>query len=406
MSTAKGPSAGYIYQFEVALWQLSCLDDNQSISIESIDDVAKIDKAGTYICSIQSKHSITISGKSFGNTSEDLWKTLNIWIDNIKNGKLDSNNKFIAISNKGVPRNSFLLNIGKCSFEDFIKTIEALKNEQEQKLSEKLLKGEKGNSLKKTILKIDNVLKNKPELEIIFKNFELSENQDDVKKHIYNHLNLGGFTEEQKNNFYQSLLGWIQDKCKDYWTDGMEATFSKSDFDLKWNMLRDTNPLKSLFFRRKEEFTDANLVNPESVNKNRLFIKQIEDIDRYDKEDIIEDAIVDFLCRDIEMNYLLKSSSLLTKEDFLKFEEKCLKKWREIVRNKITKPNINSYTEEELIEKAIEIYDEIMINLNLDFQDNFGFRDSNRYIQNGTFLSLSDKPNIGWHPDWKNKYTK
>ena len=52
MSTAKGPSSGYIYQFEVALLVLSNSEKNQSIVIECIDDIAKIDERGAYICTI------------------------------------------------------------------------------------------------------------------------------------------------------------------------------------------------------------------------------------------------------------------------------------------------------------------------------------------------------------------
>ena len=100
MSTAKGPSSGYIYQFEVALLVLSNSEKNQSIVIECIDDIAKIDERGAYICTIQAKHSIASTGKSLGNTSEDLWKTLNIWIKNIKEGKLTSESEFIAYTNK------------------------------------------------------------------------------------------------------------------------------------------------------------------------------------------------------------------------------------------------------------------------------------------------------------------
>jgi hypothetical protein len=406
MSTAKGPSSGYIYQFVIALLELSTLNENESISIENVDDIVKIDEKGTYICTIQSKHSISSSGKSFGNTSEDLWKTLNIWVKNIINGNLKSGNQFIAISNKKSPSNSILLKIGNITFDDFIQEIKKIKLIQNEKLNKKLLSNKKGDSIKTTISRIEEVLMHPKELKIIFDNFELRVAQNQIKNDLYNKLLLSGYSEEQKENFYHYLLGWIQGKSIDFWTDGIEAIFSKQDFDLKYSSFRDVNLLKSLIFRKKEHLTNENLIDIKSINRNRLFIKQIEDIERFEKDEIIETAIIDFLCRDIEMNYLLQNSSLLTREDFLNFEKKCIEKWKETRRSIITKSNIEEYSQDEQLDIAIKLYDEIMVKIKMDFKDNFGFKDSNKYIQNGTFLSLSDRPMIGWIPNWEKKYTK
>jgi len=95
--SAKGPVSGYIYQFEIALLELSQLNVNESISIEKVDDIAKEDAKGTFICTIQAKHSISLSGSNFGNTSEDLWKTINIWIEKLNKGILKKENKFYLV---------------------------------------------------------------------------------------------------------------------------------------------------------------------------------------------------------------------------------------------------------------------------------------------------------------------
>jgi len=47
-----------------------------------------------------------------------------------------------------------------------------------------------------------------------------------------------------------------------------------------------------------------------------------------------------------------------------------------------------------------------MKELSLQFDEAYSFSDSTRYIQNGTFLKLSDIPEIGWHPEWENRYKK
>lgn len=403
-STAKGPASGYIYQFEVALSQLSSLNDNQSILIESIDDVAKIDENGTYIATIQAKHSISTTGKSFGNTSEDLWKTFEIWITNIKNGKLNSSNKFYANSNKGVVKNSLIDKMSKITYDEFLKEISSIEDTQKIKLQIKESKNEKATSIKIILSRIEYVLLHKKELKIIFENFSLLDNQINIKKAFFNAINLGGFSDEKKDDFYFTFLGWIQDKSKEFWLNKSEAKFSKFDFDIKYNSLRDIHLINKLYFRKKDLLENSDLINTQTFNKNQLFIKQIEDIDRFQKDVIIEEAIIDYLCRDLEMVHLLSTSSPFTRDDFEKFEKKCIKKWSEIVRKNITEPNLQDYTFEQLNQMSITIYDEIMIELRIDFQDDFGFNDSNKYIQNGTFLSLSDKPLIGWHPEWEKKY--
>ena len=133
----------------------------------------------------------------------------------------------------------------------------------------------------------------------------------------------------------------------------------------------------------------------------------MDDINRIDKdkEEIRKNAITDYLFRDIEVTYLIKNDSQFTEYEFEEFEKKCIDKWNEI-RRQIAKENITSYTDEQLNDFACKIYDEVMINLEVKFQDYFGFNDTNKYIQNGTFLSLSNYPKIGWNPNWKKKYLK
>lgn len=53
---------------------------------------------------------------------------------------------------------------------------------------------------------------------------------------------------------------------------------------------------------------------------------------------------------------------------------------------------------------AIRIYDQVMDSLNVEFSGAISFDYTNKYIQNGTFLNLSNIPSLGWHPNWKTKY--
>ena len=77
--------------------------------------------------------------------------------------------------------------------------------------------------------------------------------------------------------------------------------------------------MNKLIFRKKDLLENGTLIDPQSINKDQTFIKQILDIDRFQKNEIVEEAIIDYLCRDIEIAHLINSSSPLTREDFKKF---------------------------------------------------------------------------------------
>ena len=82
--SAKGPMAGYLYQLRLSL--LQCLkfaekNPSGSLSVEKFDDIAYED-SDIVSCLIQAKHSI--NAKPMSDHSVDLWKTLRIWAEQSK----------------------------------------------------------------------------------------------------------------------------------------------------------------------------------------------------------------------------------------------------------------------------------------------------------------------------------
>lgn len=90
--SAKGPSAGYIYQFERALLLLASLERSEDyISIEMLDDITSHKVDDKIILTIQAKHSIRQNATAFGDSSLSLWRTIQIWIEKLKAGIFSSN---------------------------------------------------------------------------------------------------------------------------------------------------------------------------------------------------------------------------------------------------------------------------------------------------------------------------
>lgn len=403
---AKGSVAGFMFQFEIALLELSQLKANESISIEKVDDIGKEDEKGTYICTIQAKHSISSSGSNFGTTSVDLWKTINNWIDKIKANTLNSNNDFIAITNQKIPNNSIVRDFNKLNFDDLFKKIIHLKETQIIDYKNKTkTDGNKGKTIKETILRLEKVIANKKEFEIIVKKFKFTERVE-AKEEFLNRTFLNAIgSADKRNDIYQRFYGWITETSLENWKDGKEAIFSKLQFDKKHALIISNHTLIEGIFRTKKQINSDEIVDIDNVNKNELFIKQIEDIERPFSDRIIRDAILDYIMSDIEITYLItnKKGTIITKSDFEEFQDTCEHKWN-IVKQKYIRKSFDKYSEDELVEISCNIYDEIMNELKVEFQDSYSFNDTNRYIQNGTFLKLSNIPRIGWHPLWEIKY--
>lgn len=400
---APGPASGYIYQFELALIELSQMRKGQFLSVEKMDDLAIEDDKGTYMLTVQAKHSISASGKSFGSTSEDLWKTVVNWIKKIKNKQLNEDNEFRAVTNTKIPQSSIIRKFDK-PLTDLLVIIKEILENQKEKLRAKKEEGKKASSIISTIERLEYVLDNINEFEIILNNFQFEENYK-IKENFLSKIQMETVEEESvKDNIFEGFLGWIISKSKEVWNNKGDISFSKKDFENKYHQLRDLHPLKKAYFRNKKEIAKNENIDFSNTG-NDLYVKQIDDfeIGESDKEEIIREAIQDFILRDIEISYIIKNNNMITKIDLEDFEEKCIKKWRN-VRLKYAPRKIDKYDSEELNEIGFQIFVDIMNEVKIEFLDNFGFDDSNEYIQKGTFLNLSNIPTIGWNPNWEQLY--
>ena len=98
---------GYIYQIRYALYLLLENDDEEAnISIEKFDDIAFTKQDGSSNSFIQLKHHTKKYG-DLTDASTDIWRTLNVWINELKTNKMLLNNtKFLIISTAKSPKNS------------------------------------------------------------------------------------------------------------------------------------------------------------------------------------------------------------------------------------------------------------------------------------------------------------
>lgn len=409
--SAKGAISGFIFQFEKALLMLSELKNlNDAVSIEQVDDVATINKNSVLIA-VQAKHSISPHGSTFQDTSYALWRTLQIWVRKIEKGVFNDKTTFICCTNKEIKEDSLLFKMSQTeNFDEILEKIIQIKKDQEKKLSDfKQSDPKKGSSIESVLKIIRSVLRKKKQLETVVLNLQIK-NESDIKQEFLNTLRVGidSYSEQQKNKIYHEFHGWIFNRSIAKWRNNSEAIFKKEEFDTKHFQVFSNPSITNLIFRTKKDL--QNLYKIEggvfSNLQTELFVKQLDDIDRNPraKERIIKKAIINFFYYDIELSHLIKEGNF-TKPDFDDFIEQCEDLWQDIF-DRICIKAPTQYTDEEKNIIAANIFDESMSDLRSRFKDYVSFNQSNDYFKKGCLLKLSNIPQIGWHPDWEDKYKK
>ncbi|MDL2282526.1 hypothetical protein LJC44_05410 [Parabacteroides sp. OttesenSCG-928-G06] len=403
--SAKGPSSGYLYQFEKALLLLSELESsNDYITIEDVDDIAAHKENGTVILTIQAKHSISNSGTTFEDTSYALWRTLQIWINKLENNTLNRNTEFICATNKSINNKSLLSKIKDDPIDKVYKAIEKILDVQKAKYA-KLTQQSRKTSINKIITLIEIVLSKKSSFEVIKKNLKIHENKD-IKIQFLNKIHQFGdeTTDEQRERIWEEFYGWITNRSLFQWKNGDNAKFEKRQFDNKLKLILGSHSIINAIFRTKEKLGIQLSDSDFQRMRTETFVRQIEDIERRKdaKERIIQDAIIDFHYFEIELMHIITKGDY-TEEDFDKFTEVCYKEWRKYF-DRIVVKELTEYSDKEKNDLAIGVFDGIMNDIKVMFDDSFNFSTNNKYIQNGSFLRLSNEPRIGWHPEWGIKY--
>jgi len=406
--TAKGSLSGYLFQFERALLLLSSLENNtEFVSIEDVDDIATHQSDGTVLITDQSKHSISQSGSTFADTSYALWRTFQIWIEKFESGIFHENVTFICSTNKPVSSESILFFICNNEFDKVSDRIYGLRNSQSEKLNQIVKENpSNGKSIKTVLRLIDSVIKKIEVFKVIQPSIKIDDNSN-LKESILNklHLNSEQYTDLQRSNIYEGMIGWLTSHSLYQWRNSEIARFQKKQMDNKYQSLINSPSIVNAVFRAKHSF-DLNETEIDA-KKSELFVKQIELISRRPdaKDRTIKNAIEDFIRFEIEQAYLINEIGDFTKEDFDKFIDLCYDEWQSCFDDNVVN-DIAAYSEGEKNQLAIDIYSFIMKKLDVKFAGDHSFNTDNIYIKNGSFLKLSNIPMIGWHPDWEEHFKK
>lgn len=384
--TAAGQMAGYLFQPDRALVLLCSCKINQSVSIELIDDVAIIDEKGNVDYREQDKNSIQKDGQPFKDRSKDLWNTLMIWVTEIKNKTLNPiNTILVCVSNKKLDDNSLIKKIAAAKLPKETEDVIAL-------LKSAVIKPPK--TLKETIGKVladEEVLKKLiPQIQLLDGN-TLQERNEDIANEL-------GLNDDIRENVIVDLRGWFNDSILAQLEKGNAPIIQRTELNKRVQRAIQNEGDKRIKVLAKRflqiEITKDNIAEA----KEKVFVKQLELIKHYDKENIIIDAIDDFFYSEHQRTQLVLQGDI-TRNELLAIDDSSKERWKESFRRKMVQYN-NEMNETQLSELAFEIYD-TTINGYLTRIRGFATED---YFTKGSFHKLSDALEIGWHPNWEKHF--
>lgn len=392
--TAGDKVVAFDYQFYYFMCLALDLRHGDKVGFEVKDDVHIDLKDGTTIL-FQAKH--TVSTKADGTPENlatldvDLWKTLNIWVDMVKaDQSILQNHCFYLVTNKGEGNNEFIAShILFKTDNDVDKVINLLKD----------LKDKTQNNEIKSCIK--NVLSiGKKKIKLFFSKLYIETSIDDiidrVKIKICEHCHQKDLTDAvfESLSSNMNMAKYLDIKGR----EKFEITFE--DFNNKFGKCF------RVAFEKKPLPKRTYPINLPDNLEEQTFVKQLLDIGEITSGD---SQIIEYTTQMLQaMNHLADwtEKNLILPTEMDESQKEAILKWRNEFKAKYRqiKRQISSGSSIEDLEMDIQ---NLGVQL-IDFlrKENLAIAEDTLGIElsNGHYYALSDKPEIGWHYDWEQKY--
>jgi hypothetical protein len=378
--SAPGPSAGYGYQIERALYWLARTPAGAAVGIETDDDVAI--RNGTTSLLEQDKHSIADGAEPFGDRSKDLWNTLNIWLDAIEESRIEAETtRFLMVTNKELPEGLAKAISAATSAEAAGECITGLERAAED-------------PPEKIAMLVGRVLRSESRdtLIKIIQNTELVDARSgaagpQVRTETIASLPLPSWAAPTAESILHELAGWVHANALAAWRENNPAWIARDHF---------INHLHAVLANRKRNIVRerAEYLIPVSADaiggeKGRQFVKQLFLV----TEDsvLVDSAIRDFIRCNIEKLRLSKEGNI-TDDDWRAFQAALCSRWEKI-RARI----IRIKQQHPLGDVGFEILMETTEN----YRERLAGSDTDEvYLTSGTYHLLADLLELGWHPEY------
>ena len=377
---APGQMLGYLYQVRFALNLLMASDDpNYQISLEKFDDIA-FDRDGTPIQLIQAKHHT--SPASLTDSSTDLWRTLNVWLDAITNDfSLLEYTDFVIITTAVAPDHSVAELIQQ---SDYQKAFERLKDVTEDSTNQTNLR------FYSTFRSIDDstLLRLIKRIRIISSISDIVDIEKDIQKQIRYSCK-----PEHVPIATERIEGWWFQECVKALSSANPTITTQRQLHAKvYEITRqygdDNLPI---------EFWDLGEVDETELNpKDRMFLEQLRLIQYHSRS--LRLALQDYYKASKQRSSWLRQG-LVYANELDTYELRLKNSWEHVFANmEEDLENYGNPTEQEKIKAGKALYSRVM---DQDIRIRPGV--DAPYVMQGTYHHLANSLTIGWHVDFFEK---
>jgi hypothetical protein len=383
MFSAGSSAIGYLYQIRYALYMI-LKNHEMDISIENLDDI-EFDVQGTPIELLQLKHHSSKRVANLTDSSPDLWKSIRIWSEAIKNNSVRVPGIVFNLVTTAVTSPNSLVHLlkgdnNRDSRKAHLKMLEHIKESNNQ--------GNKEAYIAFKSLSDDHQFRLVDSIYIL----DCVENIVDIEKVIKNELRLV-VKSELLTPLYERIEGWWFNESVRHLFFGSKEVIKGADVHRKIQDIRDELKPDALPI----DFANA---EPHESNlnwDNRTFVQQLKIIEVADAR--LKRAIKDFY-RASSQRARWISDQLVSITELEEYENKLIEEWEELFA--IAQENISEYFDEASLQKSgRELYTEVMKILYLNIRLNV----KERYVMQGSYHILADQIpfRMGWHLQYSDK---
>ena len=378
---ASASMLGYIYQIRygllMALKKLLDIDEPEgfSISIERLDDIA-FEAEGSAVELLQTKfHG---SPGNLTNRSPDIWKTIRVWVESIKNNDIVLGQANLTlVTTQALPDDTVASYLGIGQERDASKALELL-NEISKENSETNAKGYEA-----------------------FKSFS-----DTEKKVFIDSIHIVGKSEnllQVRAKIMRYGRQSVSSEAVDAYIERLEGVWFKWCVEILSHSptgVINLGELQELIDKLRPEYTQTNLPAefadelPDIIDLDhdiRVFIQQLQLFNA--PKSMIEQAVI-YYYRAFEQRTKWASDGLLNPGELSKYDRKLYEQWKDQQAYLETIEDIES--EQGKRKFSVELYNHCLQNGVVPIRRDF----TETYVSKGSYQILSDQLKIGWHPEY------
>ena len=375
---------GYLYQIIYALYLLLKSDNpNLQISIEKFDDIAFSENDNPRKL-IQLKHHKCKSG-DLTNSSTDLWRTLNVWIETVTQSlDLLEETNFFIITTSQAPDNSaaFYLkynserNTNK-AFDLLQETCTTSKNEKHKKYYQRFKETDK-DVIKKLIDHV-YIIDEEPHI-------------NNIEGKIINEIKYSCLPKFE-NEIFERLSGWWQKNMIDALCSEKPVYFTQSQ-------------VRSYIVSMSQEYSNDNLPidvfdidgleMKDLCNSDKIFYKQLELICASSKR--MKNSLSDYY-RAFKQRANWVRDDLLYVNELEKYEARLIDEWNHAFTNMIEDlDEIPESSENDKIREGRNLLKQLE---NKDIRIRSKCEEA--FVMRGSYHILANDLKVGWHADFEER---